>query len=81
MANFVNPSGKLILVVDDEPSALRAATSTLELAGFRAIVATNGATGLEAFLHVPMRSFSVNRYRYAGDGWNHNGGQDQESAI
>jgi CheY-like chemotaxis protein len=50
MANSGNPSGKLILVVDDEPSALRAATSTLALAGFRAIVAENGAAGLEAFL-------------------------------
>jgi CheY-like chemotaxis protein len=49
MANSGNPSGRLILVVDDEPSALRAATSTLELAGFRAIVAKNGGAGLDAF--------------------------------
>jgi CheY-like chemotaxis protein len=49
MANSGNPGGRLILVVDDEPPALRAATSTLELAGFRAIVAKNGAAGLDAF--------------------------------
>jgi CheY-like chemotaxis protein len=49
MASSGNPSGKLILVVDDEPSALRDVTSTLALAGFRAIVAENGAAGLEAF--------------------------------
>jgi len=49
MANSGNPGGRLILVVDDEPSALRDATSTLELAGFRTIVAKNGAAGLDAF--------------------------------
>jgi DNA-binding NtrC family response regulator len=49
MPNFGDPNGKLILVVDDERSALRAVTSTLALAGFRAIVAENGAKGLEAF--------------------------------
>jgi CheY-like chemotaxis protein len=49
MASSGNPNGKLILVVDDEPSSLRDVTSTLALAGFRAIVAENGAAGLEVF--------------------------------
>ncbi len=45
-----NPHGRLILVVDDEPTALRSVTATLAVAGYRVIVAENGAAGLEAFL-------------------------------
>jgi CheY-like chemotaxis protein len=39
----------LILVVDDEPSVVRAITATLATVGYRVIVAENGAAGLEAF--------------------------------
>jgi len=42
-------SGKLILVVDDEPAVLRAVTASLAEAGFRVIVAEDGAAGLEVF--------------------------------
>ena len=42
-------SGKLILVVDDEPAVLRTATTALAEAGFRVIVAEDGAAGLQAF--------------------------------
>jgi two-component system cell cycle sensor histidine kinase/response regulator CckA len=40
----------VVLVVDDEQIILRMATSALASAGFRAIVAENGAAGLEAFI-------------------------------
>jgi DNA-binding NtrC family response regulator len=43
----------LILVVDDEPSVVRAITATLATVGYRVIVAENGAAGLEAFLSHP----------------------------
>jgi two-component system cell cycle sensor histidine kinase/response regulator CckA len=46
----INPSGSLILVVDDEPIVLRAVTGALAVAGFRVMVAENGAAGLEAFM-------------------------------
>jgi two-component system cell cycle sensor histidine kinase/response regulator CckA len=49
MATAANPNGRLVLVVDDEPMALRVATAALANAGFRVIVAENGAAGLEAF--------------------------------
>jgi DNA-binding response OmpR family regulator len=39
--------------VDDEPIVVRSVTSTLGHAGYTAIVAENGATGLEAFLSQP----------------------------
>ena len=45
-----NTGNKLILVVDDEPVVLRAATASLATAGFRVMVAENGVAGLEAFL-------------------------------
>jgi two-component system, cell cycle sensor histidine kinase and response regulator CckA len=38
------------LVVDDEPIVLRACTIALAQAGLRAVVAENGAAGLEAFI-------------------------------
>jgi DNA-binding NtrC family response regulator len=51
------PSGpnpkQLILVVDDEPMILRAATMTMAVAGFQVVVAENGAAGLECFLAAP----------------------------
>jgi CheY-like chemotaxis protein len=50
MAPIANPHGRLILVVDDEPTVLRAVTATLAMAGFRVMVAENGAAGLDAFL-------------------------------
>src|SRR5262245_64163308 len=50
MASPANPHGRLILVVDDEPTALRSVTATLAMAGFRVMVAENGAAGLDAFL-------------------------------
>ena len=52
MPSFANPHGELILVVDDEPTTLRSVTAALALAGFRVMVAENGAAGLEAFLAV-----------------------------
>jgi DNA-binding NtrC family response regulator len=39
----------IILCVDDEPIVLRACTRAVALAGFRPIVAENGAAGLEMF--------------------------------
>ena len=50
MVSVANPHGRLILVVDDEPTVLRAVTATLAMAGFRVMVAENGAAGLDAFL-------------------------------
>ena|SRR5947209_20513448 len=46
-------SGQLILIVDDEPMVLRAASMTLALAGYQVAVAENGAAGLETFLAAP----------------------------
>jgi two-component system, cell cycle sensor histidine kinase and response regulator CckA len=40
----------VVLVIDDEQIVLRMATSALASAGFRAVVAENGAAGLEAFM-------------------------------
>jgi DNA-binding response OmpR family regulator len=53
MATVGNQHGRLVLVVDDEPAILRAVTAVLAMAGFRAIVAENGAAGLNAFLAFP----------------------------
>jgi two-component system cell cycle sensor histidine kinase/response regulator CckA len=53
MASAANPNGRLVLVVDDEPGIVRAITSALARAGFRATVAENGKAGLEAFLAEP----------------------------
>ena len=39
----------IILCVDDEPIVLRICTKAVALAGFRPIVAENGAAGLEVF--------------------------------
>lgn len=44
------PKQDVVLVVDDEQIILRMATSALASAGFRAVVAENGAAGLEAFM-------------------------------
>jgi len=41
---------QLILVVDDEPMILRAASMALAFAGYQVVVAENGAAGLETFL-------------------------------
>ncbi len=40
----------IILVVDDEQTIVRLATSAIAAAGFRAAVAENGAAGLECYL-------------------------------
>jgi DNA-binding NtrC family response regulator len=53
MATIANPHGRLILVGDDEPTTLRSVTATLAIAGFRVMVAENGAAGLDAFLGAP----------------------------
>jgi len=46
-------SGKVILVVDDEPTVVRSVTAALAEAGFLAIVAEHGAAGLDAFANSP----------------------------
>jgi two-component system cell cycle sensor histidine kinase/response regulator CckA len=48
-----NPNGPLILVVDDESTALRSVTAALAMDGFRVIVAENGLAALEAFMSSP----------------------------
>src|SRR4051812_6655050 len=48
-----NPTGKLILVVDDESIVVRAVTATLAMAGYRVMVAENGIAGLETFMGAP----------------------------
>ena len=53
MASVANPNGRLILVVDDHPIILRSITAILAMAGYRVIVAENGAAGLQAFLDCP----------------------------
>ena len=40
----------IVLVVDDEPNIIRAITVGLATAGFRVVVAENGAAGLDTFL-------------------------------
>jgi two-component system cell cycle sensor histidine kinase/response regulator CckA len=40
----------IVLCVDDEPIVLRACTIAVAHAGFRAVIAENGAAGLETFL-------------------------------
>ena len=45
------PNG-IILVVDDEPIVLRACTIAVAQAGFRPVVAENGAAGLETFIQL-----------------------------
>jgi adenylate cyclase len=52
MAAIANPYGRLILIVDDEPMILRSVSATLAEAGFRIMVAENGAAGLDAFLRL-----------------------------
>lgn len=42
----------LVLCVDDEPIVLRLCTTAVALAGFRAVVAENGAAGLESFVQL-----------------------------
>jgi two-component system cell cycle sensor histidine kinase/response regulator CckA len=42
----------IVLCVDDEPVVLRTCTIALAQAGFRSVVAENGAAGLEAFLQL-----------------------------
>jgi two-component system cell cycle sensor histidine kinase/response regulator CckA len=49
----VTPTGKLILVVDDEPSVVRSVTTALAMAGFLVMVAENGPAGLDAFARSP----------------------------
>jgi DNA-binding NtrC family response regulator len=39
----------VVLVVDDEPTIVRMATTALALGGYRAIVAENGVAGLECY--------------------------------
>ena len=46
----IPPKRDVVLVIDDEQIILRMATSALASAGFRAVVAENGAAGLEAFM-------------------------------
>jgi DNA-binding NtrC family response regulator len=53
MASTANPHGRLILLVDEEPTVLSAVTAILTTAGFRVMVAENGAAGLGAFLAAP----------------------------
>ena len=53
MVWVANPQCRLILVVDDDPTMLRTVTLTLARAGFRVMVAENGATGLDTFLTAP----------------------------
>jgi DNA-binding response OmpR family regulator len=43
----------VILVVDDEPMILRAASMALSMEGYQVVVAENGAAGLEQFLAAP----------------------------
>jgi two-component system, cell cycle sensor histidine kinase and response regulator CckA len=40
----------IVLVVDDEPIVLRSCTVAVTQAGFRTVVAENGAAGLETFI-------------------------------
>jgi len=42
----------IVLCVDDEPIVLRACTIAVAMAGFRPIVAENGAAGLEVFMQL-----------------------------
>ena len=42
----------VVLCVDDEPIVLRACTTAVALAGFRAVVAENGAAGFESFVNL-----------------------------
>lgn len=44
------PKKDIVLVVDDEQTVLRVATSALANAGFRAVVAENGFAGLDSFM-------------------------------
>jgi DNA-binding NtrC family response regulator len=49
MADREPPLRSAVLVVDDEPTVLRALSSTLSSAGFRVLVADSGAAGLELY--------------------------------
>ena len=42
----------IILCVDDEPIVVRACTTAITMAGFRAATAENGAAGLESFMEL-----------------------------
>ena len=42
----------VVLCVDDEPIVLRACTISVAIAGFRPVVAENGAAGLDAFIQL-----------------------------
>jgi len=53
MASISNPNGRLVLVAEDETVIVRGIALALAKAGFRAIVAENGAAGLETFLTEP----------------------------
>jgi two-component system, cell cycle sensor histidine kinase and response regulator CckA len=53
VASTAHPKRRLVLVVDDEAAIVRAITAALSRAGFQAVVAENGAAGLETFLIEP----------------------------
>ena len=53
MASTANPNARLVLVAEDETVIVRGITIALAKGGLRAIVAENGAAGLEAFLAEP----------------------------
>lgn len=53
VALVAKPNERLVLVVDDEPTILCLMDLALARAGFRPIVAENGAAGLKAFLVGP----------------------------
>ena len=42
----------VVLCVDDEPIVLRACTIAVAMAGFRPVIAENGAAGLETFMQL-----------------------------
>jgi two-component system cell cycle sensor histidine kinase/response regulator CckA len=53
MASMADPNGRLVLVAEDETAIVRGITFALARAGFQAIVAENGAKGLDTFLAEP----------------------------
>ena len=53
MADIRETGGPLILIADDEDTLLRSVAASLAKAGFRVVLAENGAAALDAFIATP----------------------------
>jgi CheY-like chemotaxis protein len=62
-------TGRLILVVEDDPAMARFAVTALRLSGYKATVAATGAAGLAAFATAPPDAMLVDLHLPDMSGW------------